>query len=455
MNAVADLRLPAELAQFADRRRAWALLEPLLPRLLGFAGTIDALEISNTRFKSFLKPSSKHKFCFAAVYRIELRSEQGLPGGEAWIYLKAFVAGRSAAEYERHLSVGDPRPILLPELDALAWRFPHTPGLPQLADFFSADELNSMVADRDGREGEHHHATTSVEVVNFRPEQRCTLRVETLTAKGPVAWFVKTYADDTGRETFGRMSRLRRLAERHAIGLGIPRPVCYDERTRSLWLEEVRAEPLESRLIGERWQGHMWAVGRALARLHRHAEAGTTEWTPALLLGELAHKAARLVAVYPLLRQILPTLIEQLTNAAPCLAALPMVAIHGDFHIGQLLALDQDVVFCDLDELASGNPAQDLANFSVDLWLRGYARERVDAVERVILMAYCDEAGCDIDRAQFHWNAVIALANRAYRVYLQQPCDAAMRIALIVGEMERVRGLIDREAGSGGMAVAA
>ena len=197
VSARADVRLPSSLARFADRRQVWLLLEELLPRIVGVAGSIVELEILNTNFKSYLKPSSSYKFCFAAVYRLVVRSDQGFTSGEEWIYLKAFVAGRSAAEYARHVSVGDVAPVHLPELDALVWRFPRAPGLPQLADFFTADGLCAMLIEQRVPARLCGPDTTAVRVVNFRPEQRCTLHVQANTSGVPLGWYAKTYADDT------------------------------------------------------------------------------------------------------------------------------------------------------------------------------------------------------------------------------------------------------------------
>lgn len=446
MNAAADVRLPATLARFADRRQAASLLESVLLQLAGSAGSIVGLEILNSRFKRYLKPSSSLKCCFAVLYRMRVCRAFGLGVADELIYLKAFVAGRSAAEFARHVARGDPAPLHLEQHDALLWRFPDAPGLPQLSEFFGRDGLRAMLAVPLDR--------PLVTVVNFRPEQRCTLRVR---SGGRRAWYVKVYAEDGGRDTFERMSRLARLAARHRLDLVIPPPSHYDEQRRALWLAEVRGEPLEARLLGVRRLAVCRRVGRALAQLHRYADpgAGATEWTPSRLLDELQHKSARLCAADATAASMMAALLQELRSSAAKLVGQSRAAIHGDFHVGQVLVQDRRVVFCDLDELACGNPAQDLANLSVDLWLRAHPRERIDAIEAVVLAAYCAEAACVIGRVDLHWYALIALVNRAYRAYLQQAEDTEQRLARIAGEIERVRDLLRRETGSSGLAEAA
>jgi len=89
--------------------------------------------------------------------------------------------------------------------------------------------------------------------------------------------------------------------------------------------------------------------------------------------------------------------------------------LHGDFHLDQLVSSGQGPVLVDLDSLLAGAPEVDLAEFLVDLALRGLPRPVTREVAQGLLTSYTTASGSAIDVALLAVCADAEFLNRCYR----------------------------------------
>jgi len=89
--------------------------------------------------------------------------------------------------------------------------------------------------------------------------------------------------------------------------------------------------------------------------------------------------------------------------------------LHGDFHLDQLVGSPQGPVLVDLDSIVRGAPEIDLAEFLVDLALRGLPDGIARDVTGRLLTSYADSSGTDVDPALLAIFADVEFLNRCYR----------------------------------------
>ena len=94
--------------------------------------------------------------------------------------------------------------------------------------------------------------------------------------------------------------------------------------------------------------------------------------------------------------------------------------LHGDFHVGQLLLTDSGLVLLDLDEMATGDPALDLAELAVDLGLRRLPTATTGRFLGVLGESYARRRRDDAPPAVLVGYAAAELLNRCYR-HLRRP----------------------------------
>lgn len=416
------------------------VLEARLSALLGYRANMAAGTVLDARRKTYRNTESRDKATLSVCYR--LHSPGPAPGRTDIVYVRAYLADRSRAAFAAlgHQGGGAGKgAVHLPDLDMIAWRFPHDPAMPHLAEIMTPERVIGRlpIAARGA-------ASVEVQVVNYRPEQRCTAR---LTVPRPgnapaVTLFAKTFCDDAGETIFRRMRRLHSAPAGDRGALRIPAPLAYDAEVRTLWLEAIPGVPLAQAMARGDPGNLAFGVARGLAALHRTELPGVPGIALGEQLAEADKKVAKLSAAYPSHAGPLFELALALHATADRLPAARRALIHGDFHAGQWLAEGEDVALVDFDELAYGDPAQDLASFVVDLRLRASPAlaRRFGAALR---SAYRRHAGTDIHDGWLRWHVLIQLLNKAYRRHLQQPPrvgnEVARLVALIRAECRALR----------------
>ena len=418
-------------AQLSDAEAMRSVFQARLFAACGGRLAVSGCEILYTRLKTYRKPESWHKATLSVCYLLDVVDPANAVEAGQILYAKAYRDGRSAAEYVKI----DRDSLVRPEygqsvthfadLDMIVWAFPNDPAMPHLPELINAREVvrhlpyRSMSA---GLDTPADLAGMSVEVVHYRPECRCTIRYELLwgepDATHTSTLFGKTFSDGQAKAVHERMEYLWQAAQREPERIVVARPLGYCEAVRTVWQEGVPGIRLASVIDAWNCRDYLDATARGLALLHDSGLASPVTILPEGLLVDLRKKAGKIGAAVPRLRERMASLVGRVETGLPDLAASPLKLIHADFHIGQLLAHEGKVVFFDFDEFARGDPAQDLANFIVDLHFHGFDPALVRRMSEDLLEAYqfCGDAA----EENVRWHAQVQFANKAYRFYLQQ-----------------------------------
>lgn len=333
----------------------------------------------------------------AVCYRVQR------PGGEHEIVYGKVYPTNVCAELAAGTGV-PPAPEWLREIDMLLWRFPHDPGLPQ---------LGALLDER-------------TELVRYRPEERATLR------RGGL--YAKTFRGDDGAALCARFQNLSFLSNEPG-SFEVAAPLSYDASTRTFWQHGVEAAALAEVITENNCAKLMAQAAQGLARLHgAEPRFGPARNNAGLATASLK-RAAKIGRCMPALAKQAQRISEAIAAQVP--ADAPRVQIHGDFHMDQLRVRAERLVLFDLDELAVGDPLEDLASFVVKCPLADarLARQACAA----LIDAYARSRPELFDAARLGWHLSVQWLHKASRAYVwQRPgWRAAAEAALAHAEYPR------------------
>jgi hypothetical protein len=307
-------------------------------------------------------------------------------GGEHEIVYGKVYPSNVCAELAAGTGVS-PAPEWLREIDMLLWRFPHDPGLPQL--------------------GALHDDRT--DLIRYRPEERATLR------RG--SHYAKTFHGMDGAELCERFLVLHRNSGEPGAFEVAP-PIGYDAVTRTFWQHGVEAPALAELITEDTCAPLMAQVAHGLARLHGAEPRSGPGRGSAELAAASLKRAAKIGRCMPRLGRQAQGIAEAIAGHVPAAAGEAGVQIHGDFHMDQLRVRDDRLVLFDLDELAIGDPLEDLASFVVKCPLRDARLARQACAALIDAYARCRPAL--FDAARLGWHLSVQWLHKASRAYVWQ-----------------------------------
>lgn len=423
-------RAQDEFAWLLNAKRMQALFQQKLPSHLTRNWLITGCEIQHPRFKTYLNPASYGKSTLALAYHLAGVNTETQRAENRIIYTKAFLAGRSYEVYREACQVPNSleqhRIIHLPEDNLVAWLFPCDPVMAWLPEVLAESHIRHLInlGVFDGAESAiGFPSAVQTRVVNYRPEIRCTCRHD-LFGNAPSAnktVYSKTYAGELGKEVFRRMSLFHQSLVHDKDAFVIPRPLHYEDRTRTCWLEgltgKLLLEVIEQANSGE----FIGRLAHALADFHALQINGLHSISEDELQAEIEKKLTKLAKAFPQWQTRLFALLRALDAERVDLPQTPATLIHGDFHIQQLLLLaDERLALFDYDELAYGHPLIDVANFCADLYTHPLNEVKVGQLIESFLNNYRKFCAADLNVKQFNWHLRIQLLTRAYRAHIQQ-----------------------------------
>lgn len=402
-------------------------------------------QVFSTRYKSYVRAESRQKSYLAIGYQITVDDAAAYRRGTQLLYAKAFVDGRSAAEYQnaKKSALAAPEfgvPLAhLPGLDMVVWAFPNDPELaqlPQAVDRSSAraylpyENLPADINRSDDVTKVH------VEVLHYYPEERVTARYRfrrsPLPASQSLSLIGKTFRAAEGWKACRSQQRLWEIAAQFDDKFFIARPLGFNPAVGTLWLEDLPGVPLLPLLCAEGQLEWLTKIACGLARLHDLPLVGSVRHRIADQLADLSNKTEKLCRAFPDLVSALPSLRDDLCQNAPTLAGDPLCFIHGDFHLRQLLAHDSRIGFLDFDECGWGDPYQDLASFLVDLYFYDFTAPVIAQLSNAFRQAYAAQSA-PLDNKRLAWHMARQFLTKAYRVYRQHQADRRRRIHWLVG----------------------
>jgi aminoglycoside phosphotransferase (APT) family kinase protein len=315
--------------------------------------------------------------------------------------------------------------LALAEWNALLWVFPDDPALPGLAALLDAERVSRRLAQATGTSLEARDMGWSL--LSYQPGDRCALRY-----RWPAAG-----VDAVGKFQAGAVAshrRMQQLWEFPGRRFRMPQPLACDEAPALRWERFVLGRHFEQAAAESGLEPALRAVARGLVDLHRTPLPGLPAQDRPRLLARIEHK------VLPRIRGALPAVagecegfVAALSRAAVSLPPPAQATVHGDLHTGNILLDDAGLVLIDLDSLARGEPALDLALLGTRLLLvamLGNAGWReIPAAVAALPRLYADSGGDGISPQVFAWYVAALLVGRQLKTSINNLAPDMDRLA--------------------------
>ncbi|OAI04392.1 hypothetical protein A1353_13400 [Methylomonas methanica] len=396
-------------------------LQQHLPECLAGDWQLTDCEIQHPRYKTYRLAENRERSFLSLVYHLRGRRLPSAIADQRILYARAYLGQRSHQAFAEAQARGE-KAIHLAELDMVGWRFPDDPAMPWLAQLMNSREIPEL----------DQQPVSVIEIVNYRPEIRCTARYRFAASEVEPARVVygKTYADERGRTVYINLRALQSQFQ-SAAAFVMPQALAYAADRRTLWLEGLQGQALADLDFATGVAEKIPALTNALATFHQLTPPSLPVDTLQQQLQEWRKKADKLGHAYPAIQPALAVLLTELQQHRPEFE-MPGL-IHGDFHIDQLLVLpDGRLALFDYDELALGDPLLDLANFAADLYNYPYPIAEIDHLVQQLFTAYSAANYGQTNPQRFAWHLRGQLLTRAYRTFIQQKSAAPQRVAELI-----------------------
>ena len=303
------------------------------------------------------------------------------------------------------------------DLEMVVWAFPNDRKLTGLPDLTNLDRLSTEIlpsAFGDGYEIKSLHTLRS-EIVHYVAEHTCTVKVnlelsEEKTGKTQTQiLYGKTYYNDEGAVTFQAMRELEKQIQ-------IAQPLAYQPEIKTLWQFGLNGKSLNEYDASDE---HLMAkAAAAVAALHQANVTCTRIFTLPDLLLKLRTTANLYVLSNPSGQQKLKALLDRLIAQSQTLELRPTALLHGDLHLKNFFVVDENVALIDLDNLAYGDPLQDVGSFIAGLWYRSLQPGAANPRSQInsFLAAYKNHISFSIPQSDLNWYvAAMLIAERVSR----------------------------------------
>jgi hypothetical protein len=393
-----------------DTDRMAQVLQHHLPDCVVGGSRIESLQVTKVRRNASRRRNPQLlSLCYELVLR-DASTDRAL--AQTWfarVYREAGDAGLHRG----------PETVNLPSLGMVLWRWPHDPGLPQLAGLLDVTQAAAWW-------GAQAH---EVSAIRYEPGDRATLKytqdVELADAPFDAAprqrlrsLFAKTFHDDRGRAIHQRFAHFWTLAQADPSAPLVPEPLGYCADSRTLWQAKARGTPLVQCLDLSHNDALPIATARAIAQLHAQplSLAGAATRHRDHWLQEIERRCRKVARAAPEFADRAARLLASLAMASAQLPEPPASLIHGDFHPEQVWIDEGRVVLFDFDEFAAGDPMEDLAEFVVKLG-------PIDPGARfatLLLAAYAQASPGQFSQRRLHWHLAVQQLLQASRAFVFQ-----------------------------------
>jgi aminoglycoside phosphotransferase len=411
-----------QFASLLDAELMATKLQQHLPECVAGDWQVMGCEIQHPRYKTYRLAENRDRSFLSLVYHLRGRHPAESTAEQHILYARAYLGERSHQAFAEAQASGE-QAIHLAELGMVGWRFPNDPAMPWLAELMDSQQAKELVPELGQRQ------LLAIEIVNYRPEIRCTARYRFAASEAEPVRVVygKTYADERGRMVYDNLRMLQRQSQSTSAFV-MPEALAYAADRRTLWLEGLPGQALAALDFTAGVTEKVQALANALADFHQLTPPHLPAITLRQQLQELQKKADKLSHAYPDIQPELSSLLAELRQNRPEFETLGL--IHGDFHIDQLLVLSSGrLALFDYDELALGDPLQDLANFAADLYNYPYRVAAIDQLVQQLFTAYSAANHSQTDPLRFAWHLRGQFLTRAYRAFIQQKSAAQQRVA--------------------------
>jgi hypothetical protein len=347
-------------------------------------------------------------------------------GDERVIAVRFQRPGESDTAFEQALrAAARPEAVLhLRDWCAVGWVFPEDPKLARLGSLLSAENAAPVLSRATGLRLEP--AQLNWTLLSYLPGKRCAARLRGAAAPGG---FVAKIGEGA-ESTHTRMQALWDAPERR---FGMPWPLACDPAGQMRWESFVSGERIDASARDADVETTLGRIAPALVSLHAMKPAGLAREPAARVLDRLNRKVLpRVCGAVP---SVAPAAAAVAAELGRRLAALPRgapCALHGDLHTANLLVDGTGAAFIDLDNLAEGDAAYDLAMLGTRLILgAALGQGSMDTAGRMVSAlprAYQEAGGTPIPEALYAWYIAANLAGRQSKTCVRHHAPGMSRL---------------------------
>jgi len=411
-------------ALLTDAGRMKDVFQAGLPGFASGGLLISDCRIVHTRYRTSRAERHEGKPFLSVCYSLDVRDVARARRGTQIVHGKAYRTTQTRRRFAEAKARHRFEPAFgeavahLADLDLVVWAFPNDPKLLHLPEVIDPRAVKRHLPyDRlpAGLDAAEHIYEVDVEVVRYKPEVRCITRYRLAGAEGRTfTLYGKTFKHERAREIARRIESMCRRSADDPDGFIVPQPLGYDDSVKTVWQTGLSGTPLIDVVRGGEYGDFIERAARGLASLHRIDPGGLSRITLGDRLAPVLAAAAELAEAFPRLRARLEALAFRLENEAPRLSPGRDGLVHGDFLLKQLVVHDGRLGVFDFDNFTLGDPAQDLANFLVDLHYQGFPAGLVSSMTTAFLDGYRShtEGGMPADRLR--WHAGVQVLSDAY-----------------------------------------
>ena len=324
---------------------------------------------------------------------------------------------------------------LLASWNALAAEFPCDPGLPALATLTDADAVAAHLPEplRRAVGG----CAMQWTLLSYLPGERAAVRQAWPAAGLTVVGKLQPDAAASHRAMWDLWNAPGRR-------FGMPEPLAAASALPLRWERYVEGQRIEALLPGASAETLLAQVARGLVGLHASELPELPVRGHRDVLARLQHKVLRRIGVaLPSLSERSARFADELARHAAALPNRTPHVVHGDLHTANLLLAGDQAVFIDLDSLALGDPAFDLALLGTRLILwdlnAGTAGAVIDSGGRGIPAAvaalpalYAAAGGDPIPERLYAWYVAALLVGRQLKTCIRHLAPGLPRLAPVL-----------------------
>lgn len=343
------------------------------------------------------------------------------PGGSKSRFRKA-----STNKTEQLQSGSIAAPVIhLPELDCVIWVFPNDRKIDSLALLNDEKRLKQLVFPRliKMHWGQHWQLTElKSERVHYLPEHSCCVRTQVTINNAQSGenqthvLYGKTNYNNQGQQAFNQMTQLWNSKLRKQGVLAIPQPVVYLAKYKTLWQLGVPGRPVQDWVKQHPdFYQRFDEIASQVAALHQSGISVEQQTEPISPDQKLNEVMALVSHIKPEINKLLFPLIAELKNTRPATSDRPEAVLHGDLHLKNVLADEQQVYLIDLDDLQSGDPLQDIGSLIATILYQSQIQvfSPAQAQQMIARFLYCYQnlVSWNIESGALRWYVAVALIN--------------------------------------------
>ncbi len=315
--------------------------------------------------------------------------------------------------------------IHLSELDCVIWVFPNDRKLKSLALLNNEQRLQKIIFP--GLIEQHWGEQWKLmklqsQRVHYLPEHTCCVRTQLIlrhqqTGESKIQLlYGKTYYNNQGCEAYKVMRQLWTSDVRKLGLLAIPQPVTYAAEHKMLWQHSVPGQPVLEWLKSDPvFYSRFDEIAEQVVALHQSAIKVSKQITRTQLCQQLNTVVDLISLVMPDSHQSLESLVARLSNQQNCDTRRPEAILHGDLHLKNMLADEQQIYLIDLDDVHRGDPLQEIGSLIAAILCQSVNQvfSQTDALRMIQLFLYHYQGlvSWRINPDDLRWYVAVALVN--------------------------------------------